>query len=389
MPLELGLISEQLEEMARSLRGMKGQEIERARLLLRETDPEELRAKIEKAKTSWLLAWPENTLSGAYPAPKPPLNFSVAATDGSYIRPDRHIPARFVVINIGSALFTYGEDPMAHLESKSHFYFREEELRIPHPFKELHLEREFLGARRTVLELEALVELATQGIKPVVGLQDGSLILWGLPTTDDPDDISVRDHFLRPFLGALQRLRAQGIPVASYLSQPQSKDVVNSLRVEICDNDPVNCDKCSYVAQRQRPICSDLAGVLDRQMFASLKPGERSDIYKSSSKILRVGYGEHGVYFFYLNVGQEIVRLEIPQWVARDEEKLNLLQALVYDQCQRGRGYPSALQEAHEQAVITGPERRVVESLVEEALAKEGVVFARSGKATSKRERGV
>ncbi len=389
MPLEFGLISKGLEEMARALRGMKGQEIERARLLLRETDPDKLKAKIERAKTSWLLAWPENTLSGAYPAPEPPLNFSVAATDGSYIRPDRHIPARFVVINIGSALFTYGDDPMARLDSKSHFYFREEELRIPHPFKELHLEGEFLGARRTVLELEALVEVATQGIRPVVGLQDGSLILWGLPATDDADDISVRDHFLRPFLGALQKLRAQGIPVASYLSQPQSKDVVNSLRVEICDNEPVNCDKCSYVAQRQRPICSDLAGVLDRQVFAFLKPGERSDIYKSSSKILQVGYGEHWIYFFYLNVGGEIVRLEVPQWVGSDEEKLNLLHALVYDQCQRGRGYPSALQEAHEQAVITGPERRVVESLVEEALAKEGVPFFRSGKATSKKERGV
>jgi len=90
-----------------------------------------------------------------------------------------------------------------------------------------------------------------------------------------------------------------------------------------------------------------------------------------------------------LNVEPEIVRLEVPQWVARDEEKLNLLQALVYDQCQRGRGYPSALQEAHEQAVITGPERRVVESLVEEALMKEGITFTRSGKAGSKKERGV
>lgn len=389
MPLELGLISEELEEMARALRGMKGQEIERARLLLRETDPDNLRAKIEEAKTSWLLAWPENTLFGAYPAPEPPLNFSVAATDGSYIRPDRHIPARFVVINIGSALLTYGEDPRAWLDSKSHFYFREEELRIPHPFKDLYLEGELLGARRTVLELEALVEVATQGIRPVVGLQDGSLILWGLPTTDDPDDISVRDHFLRPFLGALQKLRAQGIPVASYLSQPQSKDVVNSLRVEICDNEPVNCDKCSYVAQRQRPICSDLAGLLDRQLFDFLEPGERSDLFRSSSKILRVGYGEHWTCFFYLNVGGEIARLEVPQWVAGDEEKLNLLHAQVYDQCRRGRGYPSALQEAHEQAVITGPERRVVESLVEEALAKEGVAFFRSGKATSKRERGV
>ena len=260
MPLELGLISEQLEEMARALRGMKGQEIEQARLLLRETDPHRLRAKIEKAKTSWLLAWPENTLSGAYPAPEPPLNFSVAATDGSYIRPDRHIPARFVVINIGSALFTYGEDPMARLDSKSHFYFREEELRIPHPFKDLYLERELLGARRTVLELEALVEIATQGMKPVVALQDGSLILWGLPTTDDPDDISVRDHFLRPFLGSLQKLRVEGIPVASYLSQPQSKDVVNSLRVEICDNEPVNCDKCSMWPSASGPSVATWRG---------------------------------------------------------------------------------------------------------------------------------
>lgn len=375
--------------MARSLREIKGQEVERARLLLRETDPDALRAKIKGAKTSWLLAWPPNTLSGAYPAPEPPVNFSVAATDGSYISPDRHIPARFVVINIGSALLTYGHDPLARLDSKSYFYFQDEELRIPHPFKELYLEGEFLGAKRTVLELEALVEVATQGIRPMAGLQDGSLILWGLPTTDEPDDISVRDHFLRPFLGALQELRAQGIPVASYLSQPQSKDVVNSLRVEICDNDPVNCDKCSYATQRQRPICSELAGVLDRQLFAFLKPGERSDLYKSSSKILRVGYGEHGIYFFYVNVGQEIVRLELPQWVAQDEEKLNLLHALVYDQCRRGRGYPSALQEAHEQAVITGPERRVVESLVEEALAREGVAFFRSGKASSKQIRAV
>jgi len=317
------------------------------------------------------------------------LNFSVAATDGSYIRPDRHIPARFVVINVGSALLTYGDQPMAHLESKSHFYFREDELRIPHPFKDLHLEGEFLGARRTVLELEALVEVGTQGVRPVVGLQDGSLILWGLPTTDKPDDISVRDYFLRPFLGTLRKLRGQGIPVASYLSQPQSKDVVNSLRVEICDNEPVNCDKCSYVEKRQRPICSDLSELLDRQLFAFLEPGERSDLFRSSSKILQVGYGEHWISFFYLNMGGEIARLEVPQWVARDEEKLKLLHALVYDQCQRGRGYPSALQEAHEQAVITGPERRVVESLVEEALAKEGMVFARSGKATSKRERGV
>jgi hypothetical protein len=47
------------------------------------------------------------------------------------------------------------------------------------------------------------------------------------------------------------------------------------------------------------------------------------------------------------------------------------------------------LQEAHEQAVIGTAERRLVEELVEQALAGRGIVYARSAKAYSKRRRGV
>jgi hypothetical protein len=71
---------------------------------------------------------------------------------------------------------------------------------------------------------------------------------------------------------------------------------------------------------------------------------------------------------------------------------LELVQAVIYDQCQRSGGYlpyPPALQEAHEQAVIGTAERRLVEELVEQALAERGVVYARSAKAYSKRRRGV
>jgi len=45
--------------------------------------------------------------------------------------------------------------------------------------------------------------------------------------------------------------------------------------------------------------------------------------------------------------------------------------------------------EAHEQAVITIGERRLVEQMVEEALAARGIVYVRSAKDRSKRERGV
>ena len=71
---------------------------------------------------------------------------------------------------------------------------------------------------------------------------------------------------------------------------------------------------------------------------------------------------------------------------------LHLVHALVYDQCLRSPDYPPyppALQEAHEQAVITTAERRLVEELVERALAERGIVYARSAKDRSKRTRGV
>jgi hypothetical protein len=71
---------------------------------------------------------------------------------------------------------------------------------------------------------------------------------------------------------------------------------------------------------------------------------------------------------------------------------LDLVHALVYDQCQRSPDYPPyppALQEAHERAVITTAEGRLVEELVERALAERGIVYARSAKDRSKRRRGV
>src|SRR5690606_20606097 len=79
--------------------------------------------------------------------------------------------------------------------------------------------------------------------------------------------------------------------------------------------------------------------------------------------------------------------VEIPRWVAEDAGLLEFTQAVIYDQCQRGRGYPSALQEAHEQAVIGGDERRAVELLLEEALMRHQIVPRRSGKDGSKRGR--
>ena len=57
------------------------------------------------------------------------------------------------------------------------------------------------------------------------------------------------------------------------------------------------------------------------------------------------------------NIGNEIARIEMPGWVAQDEEMLKRVMSIIIDQCNKGNGYPVAVSESHEQAVVKGPER--------------------------------
>jgi len=72
-----------------------------------------------------------------------------------------------------------------------------------------------------------------------------------------------------------------------------------------------------------------------------------------------------------------------------DETLLNLTHTLVLDQCRRGQGYPVALSEAHEQAVVTGPDREYFWQLVESSLVDEKIPSLSSAKSRSKRTRWI
>ena len=203
--------------------------------------------------------------------------------------------------------------------------------------------------------------------------------------------MELKRHYLERFLTALDNLRQVGVPVCSYISYPGSQDVVNSLRLMLCDVQSGGCAHCPQDTD-QRKLCLFMNSVWDRQVYAGLLgPGERSDIFESQSAILNQ-YREHRIQFFYLNVGGEIARIEAPQWVMEDPDMLGLVHSAVYDQCQRSGQYPPyppALIEAHEQAVISAPERATVQALVEQALAEKGIFYVRSAKDRSKRGRGV
>jgi NurA-like 5'-3' nuclease len=96
-------------------------------------------------------------------------------------------------------------------------------------------------------------------------------------------------------------------------------------------------------------------------------------------------YDRHRIQFFYLNVGSEIVRIEIPQWVAQDGELIDLVHAMAYSQAQKGGGYPIALAEAHQQAVVRGSEREMFYEMVTTVLVRRGMRAAISPKNMRKR----
>lgn len=393
MTLDLSRIADQLNRMVATQRGDGLAGLAELRETYATVDTADLRGRLAEAKTSWLLARTDGDFRAHVPAPAVDGDFAVVASDGSFILPDRHSPARFYLINIGKVLLRYGDEPRAEFATEPHLYYQEDELYVPHTVRRIPVNGTVLGLKRATEELRAAAEQATDLPCPALALQDGTLILWALESQPD----FVVEWVLDPFLETLARLRDAGVPVAAYISAPGSTDVVNTLRVSICDYPerglPVNCDHCrSQIPHGRVPACDRLPDVTDRFLFeqaAGLAPGERTQVFASTSKILEQYGPDFHIHFFYLHTGTEIARVEIPRWVAEDVDLLDRTHAILVDQCQRGRGYPPALQEAHELAAIRAEERRAVEVLIEQALAEHGIVALSTGKDGSKRGRFV
>jgi NurA-like 5'-3' nuclease len=79
-----------------------------------------------------------------------------------------------------------------------------------------------------------------------------------------------------------------------------------------------------------------------------------------------------------------VARVEFPRWVAEPPGWLDRLHALLTSQIEKGGGYPVALMEAHEQAVVRGSERDLFYQLLEERMTARGWQPRRSAKNLSK-----
>lgn len=309
-----------------------------------------------------------------------PERVTIVAADGSQIYPDRHGLALYYAINIGSLILRLGSGEAPIVDATPEVYFDEKQL---YDDDENLITAQLINARRTVLEMTALTRLACEEVAQAatVALSDGNIALRvkqeGIPERE-------RQRLQDQYLAQLHRLRGAQVTVGSFISRPSATSVVRLLHlVRTCPFDHV----AEYVKNRRRPY----DGITDTPIFAALlKPTQRSAIFKQVTQWAKP-YEEagHAIHFFYVNVStperRVVVRVEMPEWVAADADKVNLLHAVVVDQCRvTSIPYPYVLTRADEMAVITTVEKTNLEQMIALEMVKRDVDAAPSEKAATK-----
>ena len=308
--------------------------------------------------------------------------YTVVAVDGSQIYPDRHMgAAHCFVINIGGATFSYAATSSVHFFSTPEVWTAQSLAAYNDAFT---MSPDLVDLLREEGELTALVARADEvhDQQPVV-LIDGTLIFWNL----EGKHPALQKYFINRYVAQLQQLYERGVPCAGYISMPHSRDLINVVKLGLCRFATANCIPC-HASYSDFP-CKQVDALIDTHvMHKLLNEGERSIFFSSSSRIL-AEYPDHlKPQFCYFNVGSEIVRLEMPTWVAQNEALCTRVCAIILDQCAKGGGYPVSLAEAHEQAVVTTADREFFYELLERRAARESRHMIRSQKLRKKRRVG-
>ncbi len=286
----------------------------------------------------------------------------VIAIDGSQIYPDRHEGISCFVINIGTVFFKY-RDAQSSVELNSIPYL------LSHTATgEFENKQEIVNAMRTEREFIDGLELmnAQTATMPRLMLVDGSLIFWHLQVTQS----EAKKEYLSRYVKILEQYYQNKQLLAGYVSQPQSRELINIVRV-------VGQQKTGQLLELQTLVDADIA-------HHYLPPYERTILFQNHATVTEQ-YPEHSKpYFYYFNTGNEIARIEIPAWIALNNDYLSITESIIKDQCSKGFGYPIALAEAHEQAVVAEADREFFYMTIQGMLHNQG---SRSSQKLMKKKR--
>jgi hypothetical protein len=340
---------------------------------LKEIKPEDFK-NVTYKETLSLFGTPIEIPGRAIKVEKEISDYTAIAADGSEVPINEDFFFPYYIINIGFIALKYGKDHFFFADSNAKIYFEENELYEKVGDKSFLVRGEFLSSKMLLEESKKLEELLKDFYTvevPVLALFDGTLIQWEIKETSETYKNNFVKNFQRMILIA-EQLKA---PLAGYISGTHSRDVMEMIRI--------------FLEMKDEDFDKQLLSIIkDADIFKIiLRKGERSAIFRSNAPILNLYKAP--IYFFFLNVGSEVVRIEIPEFIAFDNDLLEKTCALILSQSNKGEGYPVVLKEAHEQAVIKSSERVFIEELFIDFLRKKGIIFNQNYKFLSKKIRNI
>ena len=275
--------------------------------------------------------------------------YFVCSIDGSQIYPDRHQGISCYLLNTGCVQFYYGNSSWVKLDSEPQVYFAD---------SLESLDPDMINCKRNEFELKkGLDVMLNSGVLsdlPALFLIDGSIIFWHLQSKPE----EVKNQFLGAYLGILDQFYKNNILFAGYISLPKSKGGIEQNLDYIVDSDIIS-------------------------MF--LKTNSRTELFFSDSTVCKYYPNYLKPNFFYIDLGNEIARIEVPSYIAQDSQKLKKVIDIVIDQSSKGKGFPVCLSEAHEQAVVKAADREFFYNLLCKITQEHGQVYTQSQKSLKKR----
>ncbi len=366
MPINYQEIYTRIKEIGAGARERK-KTLEERRILARnlfaafDSDLDGLRSKVDSAKaidSNIRCAVPlDENLASHHPTPDSASDVTLIAADGSQINPDRHAAIQFSVVNVGGIVMKLNSGEAPKLFTDTELLYGDDLLPNGVPLSD-----GMVALKRDVAERTKLDELS-KGIKgPVVTFTDGPVELWGAKGEDTQSYLD----YVEKYKTVLSRLQTRGVVTAGYVDKPSADLVIRLLEIAIVGQISNLSDLRDH---------HPLRGVSDRWLFGErenplLPPGHRSAIFKIQSSSEKSYKGPLELHFFYLNVGTEghpwPVRVEVPKWVVDDAGKLNLLHAVLVEQCRMmgSKPYPYLLHRAHETAVVKNEEKQQIEQML-------------------------
>jgi hypothetical protein len=362
MPINYQQIHVRIQEIgagaqARRKRKEERQELARKWLTAYASELDFLRSKVESARVADAnirCACPlDEPLAFSHPVPASVPEATLIAADGSQIIPDRHEAVQFGLINVGAIVLRLNSGAAPQVYTDSQLLFDHELYTQTGSVTQDDIE-----FSRDIAERKKLLELAKDHHGVLIALTDGPVEIWGAKSASEGDYLKT----LELHKSILSQLQGRDVTVAGYVDKPGADLVIRLLEFT-----QLTAEQFKEV-RKQHP----LRGVTDRWLFSEiLKSGERSAVFAIQSSSRARYTGSLSLHFFYLNVGDakhpSIVRVEIPEWVAKDEGKMELLHSTLIQQCliMGVRPYPYILHRAHEIAVVSFEEKKQIGQMIQ------------------------